>query len=279
MDGRRPSNYCRADVPEIIKMVVDHRIKISNFVLLICSFYCNKMRKTLHLTITLIILSIQLSGQQPLDTIYLKNGSVVYGTIRESSKNKYTIRTPDMFYFSFSADEVERFVSREKYKPDRGRPEGIGFNMESGLIIGSAEHAFPTLPSITPRITYTINTIHSVSVGIGFEVYDEPMLPLFAEYKINFSKKHFTPFCYVKGGGLFYLKSDEEDFYYSRDYKHGWTAGTGFGLSWPLGKYESYAQIGYRHSYMKYISDFEESYELTHIQNYNRLEISWGFKF
>jgi len=237
------------------------------------------MRKPLNLTITLIILSLKISGQQPLDTIYLKNGSVVYGTIRERSKNQYTIRTPDMFYFSFSPDEIERFVSREKYKPDRGRPEGIGFTMESGLIIGSAENAYPTLPSITPRITYTFKIIHSVSLGTGFEVYEEPMLPLFAEYKVNFSKKHITAFSYVKGGGLFCLTPDEKDFYYSRDFKPGWTAGTGLGLSWPLGKYESYVQVGYRHSYIKYISNSDYSYEFTHIQKYNRFEISWGFKF
>jgi len=241
--------------------------------------YRISMKKTLQLIIIPLLFSVEIVGQQPLDTIYLKNGSVVYGTIRESSENKYTIRTPDMFYFSFSPDEVERFVSREKYKPDRGRPEGIGFTMESGFIIGSAENAFPTLPSITPRITYTINTIHSVSVGTGFEVYDELMFPLFAEYKVNFSKKHVTAFCYLKGGGLFFLKPDEEDPYYNRDFKPGWTAGTGLGLSWPLGKYESYVQVGYRHSHTKYISEYQYIYQLSYIQYYNRLEISWGFKF
>jgi len=239
------------------------------------------MRKTLHLTIILFILGIQLYGQQPLDTLYLKNGSVVYGTLRENTKNIYTIRTPDKFYFSFSADEVDKFVSREKYKPDRGRPEGIGFTMESGFIIGSAEHAYPTLPSITPRITYTINNIHSMSLGSGFEVYDEIMLPLFAEYKVNFSKKPVTAFSYLKGGGLFFLKSDENDSYYSRDFKTGWTAGTGIGLSWPLGKYESYVQGGYRHSYMKSITNYKDqgAYQWTNIQYFNRFEISWGFKF
>ena len=237
------------------------------------------MKKALYIIIIPLLFSLEIVGQQPLDTIYLKNGSVVYGTIRESSKNQYTIRTPDMFYFSFSPDEIERFVSREKYKPDRGRPEGIGFTMESGFIIGSAENAFPTLPSITPRITYTFNIIHSVSLGTGFEVYEDAMLPLFAEYKVNFSKRKLTAFSYLKGGGLFYLKSDIEDSYYRCDFKPGWTAGTGFGLSWPLGKYESYVQIGYRHSYMKYISDYEYSGQLTHIQNYNRFELSWGFKF
>ncbi|MCX6335081.1 MAG: hypothetical protein NT092_12400 [Bacteroidia bacterium] len=237
------------------------------------------MKRIIFFAIIFIASSHFLAGQQTFDTLYLKNGSVVFGRIRENSENKFLIQTIDGFQFSFSPGEVDRFVSGIKYKKEMARPEGIGFTMQSGVLIGSAGEAWFALFSITPMITYTFNHIHSLSAGTGLEVYENLMLPLFAEYKINFTTKNVTPFYYLKAGGLFYLKSDEKGNYYNYDYKPGWTVGTGFGLTWPLSKYETYVQIGYRYSFVKKIMNYNNYDSYEEISNFHRLDISWGFKF
>jgi hypothetical protein len=230
----------------------------------------------------LIFISLQLAGQNPQDTIYLKNGSVVYGKILENSENLFRIETNDGYFFSFSPLEVERYIARVPAVKDLKKTRGFNFVMENGFLPGSGDKAFFLLFSITPMINYTFNPIHSLSVGTGLESYEEFMIPLVLEYKINFSDRNATPFFYAKAGGLFNLHADEGDENYNTDYKPGWTCGTGLGYSWPIANFESFVQIGYRYTHTCTV--INDNYQPQHQQftyktNLNRFEITWGFKF
>jgi len=240
------------------------------------------MKKINFVIFALIIFSSQLSGQKPLDTLYLKNGSVVYGNLRKSTENIFRIQTHDGFLFSFSKDEVDRFISKSASKPKYERPDGWGFSIQSGLNFGSGRESFFMLASVTPMVSYTVNPISTISAGTGLELYEELMLPLFLEYKVNFFEKNVTPFLYVKGGGLFFLSASEESDYYETDKRNGWTFGTGLGYSWPMANFESFIQIGYRHAYTYRVTiDKYGSYpvEYTDKDIFNRFEMTWGFKF
>ncbi len=97
------------------------------------------MKKINFIILALIIFSSQLSGQKPLDTLYLKNGSVVYGNLRKSTENNFRIQTRDGSLFNFSKDEVDRFISKAVSKPKYERPDGWGFSIQSGLNFGSGK--------------------------------------------------------------------------------------------------------------------------------------------
>jgi hypothetical protein len=238
-----------------------------------------QMKRVLFLSAMLAFTSIIIIGQHPQDTLYLKNGSVVYGKLVEKSKERFLIKTTDGFRFGFTPDQVERYYISKNPAEDISGPKGFGFTMQSGMLIGSGEDVFFFLFSFTPMLTYTINNIHSISAGSGVELYDGVMMPLFAEYKINFSEKRLTTFYYLKGGALLNLKADEKNDYYSRDYRPGSTFGTGLGVSWPFGRYDSYIQLGYRYSFIKSIYNNQGGYPNVEKYNINLLDITFGFKF
>jgi hypothetical protein len=241
------------------------------------------MKKIIFIILTMIIFPSQLQGQKPLDTLYLKNGSVVYGNIRNSTENNFRMQTPGGSLFIFSKDEVEKFISKTAYndKPEYERPSGWGFSIQTGLNFGSGNESFFMLFSVTPMVSYTVNPISTVSAGTGLESYEELMLPLFLDYKVNFFNKNVTPFLYVKAGGLLFLSNENID-YLETDHSKGWTFGTGIGYSWPMANFESFVQVGYRHSYTYRVKiDKYGPYPIEYPDEdiFNRFEITWGFKF
>jgi len=241
------------------------------------------MRNILILVSLFFCVSSQLIGQTTSDTLYLKNGSMVWGKIQERNKSRYSIKTQDGYIFTFAPEEVDRFIPGRELVGgyEVQRPRGIGFTMQSGMQIGPSDDVFFLLFSFTPMVTYTINNIHSLSAGTGVELYDEVMMPVFAEYKVSFSQKRLTPFFYIKGGVLISLAPDENTSYYSMDYRPGSTFGTGIGLSWPFGRYDSYIQAGYRYSFIHNFYEYKDGGGYEDVEEYyiNRLDITFGFKF
>lgn len=67
----------------------------------------------------LVSVTMQVSAQTAIDTLYLKNGSIVYGELRVKSKTQYEIKTSDGFLFSYSSLEVEKIV--KGLKPSRSK--------------------------------------------------------------------------------------------------------------------------------------------------------------
>jgi hypothetical protein len=211
---------------------------------------------------------------------------MVYGKLNGRSKTKYRIKTPDRLFFTFSHDEVDRYIPAILPVSSAVRERktgGINFIIECGIHVGSAEDNFPIHYSFSPMIDYSFNTFHSLSAGSGLEDWDKLMLPLFVEYKVNLSKKNVTPFLNFRIGVLIQLQSDVEDLQNTIDYRNGWTFATGFGLLWPLGNIESYVKMGYRYAYSRYIVTYLQAIPpygiIDHKQNFNCVEMKWGFEF
>jgi hypothetical protein len=244
------------------------------------------MNKSLIFTALLMFISLFARGQTSKDTLYLKNGSIVYGKIAGKTKTEYKIQTNEGYLFVFSADEVERFILATSTASDASRDrkiKGLSFIMESGIPIGSSDVGFPIHFTITPTIDYSFNLFHSISAGTGLEFWENLMLPIFAEYRISLSEKNVAPFLNFRIGGLVNLESDIDDMYYKSDHRGGWTFATGFGLLWPLGRIESFVKLGYRYAYTRTITTFSQTYPPYDIRdekmNFNCLEMKWGFKF
>ncbi len=240
------------------------------------------MKKSLILLIILAFISIQTYSQKGADALYLKNGSIVFGKIMEVKDKMYKIKTVDGFLFTFSADEVEKFTLAAKSEPTEMKisdPDGFGFGIESGMLLGSSENNFPILLAFNPMVTYTLSSRHTLGFVSGAEIYDEFYLPLTLEYRFNILKKDVSPLVYLRGGALVPIGGGASD----EDYKGGWTIGGGTGFRWPIKGFESYIKFGYRYSYLvhteenTYYSTFPVEY--TYQANFYRLEMKWGFKF
>jgi len=240
------------------------------------------MKRFLFLIISCIFISVQLIAQETADALYLKNGSIVYGKIVEVKDNLYRIKTADGFLFSFTSDEVEKFTLREKSEKKEIEikdPNGFGFGIETGFLIGEGNEHFPLLYVLNPMLTYTLKTNHTIEFVTGVEIFDQLYLPLQIEYRTNILKRNVSPFIYARGGGLIPLSGKNE----SEDFKGGWTFGVGSGFRWPIADFESYIKFGFRYGYTvntnsySYDTTFPVLY--TYHEIFYRFEMKWGFKF
>jgi hypothetical protein len=244
------------------------------------------MKKIIILIISLIFLPLQIQAQDASDVLYLKNGSRIYGKLVEVADNQYKMKTADGFLFTFSSSEIEKFVLGSKSEPKEVKiinPNGFGFGIESGFLLGSGNEHFFLLFSFNPMVTYTLNSRHTFGLVSGVELFDQFHVPLFLEYRYNILSKSVSPFIYARGGGLMSLGGDDS----YTDYKGGWSCGAGTGFRWPIGGYESYLKFGFRYAYTVYTEEnsymstypLEYTVKYTYHNNFYRLELKWGFKF
>jgi len=210
----------------------------------------------------------------------------VHGKLIEVRDGQYTIRTTDELLFTFSNDEVEKFILGEQSAPMEVRindPNGFGFGIESGLLLGSSNQNFPVLFSLNPMATFTFLNRHTLGAVTGIELFDQLTLPLLLEYRFNVLKADVSPFIYARAGGLVPLGGGESN----HEYKGGWTIGAGTGFRWPIAGFESYIKLGFRYgitfhkedSYWDYIDMMEYPADFTYQANFYRFEMKWGFKF
>jgi hypothetical protein len=69
------------------------------------------MKTVLIVTVILILMSLQATGQQSKDTLDLKNGSKSEGKLPEKSKSGYRLQTSDGVINTYSSNEIEKSVS------------------------------------------------------------------------------------------------------------------------------------------------------------------------
>lgn len=244
------------------------------------------MKKILTILIATIVFSFCAYAQQGKDVLFLKNGSVIYGSMTEIKDGRYTIATTGGLVFTYTTDEVEKFIIGGQSKSGNVQINdlnGLGFGIESGFLIGTSNQNFPLLFAINPMFTFTFADRNTVGLVSGIEAYDQLYLPILFEYRYNILNANVSPFIYAKGGGLIPLEVDDD----SEEYLGGWTLGLGTGFRWPVGGFESYIKLGFRYgytvhkedSYFNYIIEETLPANFTYQANFYRFEMKWGFKF
>ena len=241
------------------------------------------MKKHLISLILLTIIILPVSAQKIKDALYLKNGSVIYGKLLEISENKYRIQTSDGSLFNFQADEVDKFL-KETPRYDGRKTNVAGFALEAGLLIGSQNSDLNAPFSFNIIVNYTSFTKNIFGIGSGVEFLGSTFSPLFFEYRRLLNDRKTAPFIFFRGGALFHTGGDEESdpynqYYYPKDYKGGTSLGIGTGISWAREDMETYLSFAYRYAQTSYKQDNYNDIIYTYKNQYNRLEVKFGFKF
>jgi hypothetical protein len=243
------------------------------------------MKKLTFLTFLMIVFGIQGYSQKTKDVIYLKNGSVINGTLFEISDNQYKIRTIDKNIFVFNSVEVDRFVKEGPVFEGR-KKNGFGFALESGFLVGSQNSEYDAPFSFNCLVNYTTNVKNIFGVGSGVEFIGQTYTPVFVEYKRIISDRKTTPFVFFRGGGLTHIaKADESaNSIYSTgvqtNHKGGISLGIGTGISWAKEGSETYLSFAYRYAKTSYTQkEGYPSHDAKYNNYYNRLEVKLGFKF
>jgi hypothetical protein len=240
------------------------------------------MKKITVISILLIIIVLNLSGQKTKDVIYLKNGSMIYGTLIEISNNQYKLKGTDGSIFIYSSDEVDRYAKEIPEFAGR-KKTGMTFSLEAGLLVGAQSNEYPAPFSFNAVAGYTIAKNNTLGLGSGAEFLGKTFVPLFFEYRYTIRDKRVSPFLFMRGGFLFHAGSDEDpdnnNYYYKKDYEGGPSLTFGTGLSWSREDIETYLSFAYRYARMSYVQMEYNQQEVTYENNYNRLEVKFGFRF
>ncbi len=147
-----------------------------------------------------------------VDVVYLKNGSVIRGTIIEQVPNEsIKIQTSDGSIFAYQIDEVQKMTKEaatqyfgagrqwdNRFAAKRGY---AGFvDIGGGFAIG--DYAGPYAEITTSHGCQIIPYLF-MGVGFGFHYdleWDAAFVPVFADIRCNFLNSNITPFIGMKIG-------------------------------------------------------------------------------
>jgi hypothetical protein len=238
------------------------------------------MKKHLLALILLIIIGYQLSAQKTKDVLYLKNGSVINGTLIEINDNQYKIKTSDGSLYAYSLQEVDKYVKGTS-EYDGRKTSGGGFALEAGFMIGSQGSRYVMPFSFNCIAGYNINTSNFLGLGSGVEFLGQTFTPVFFEYKYLINDNKIAPFVFMRSGYLLHVGSGSEStndtypvYNAEHDYKGGGSLAIGTGISWGSSDMDTYLSFAYRYARTSY-----KQGNATYKNNYNRLELKFGFKF
>jgi len=140
------------------------------------------------------------------DIIYLKNGSVIRGTIVEQVPYRsIKIETADGSLFVYQMDEIEKIAketTRKNNKPTQssGLKRGYKGIVDLGYYFGVGDYSVDRL-NFNFINGYQVNPYFSFGVGTGVHYYlasgggdDQVLIPFFADLRVNFINKAVSPY-------------------------------------------------------------------------------------
>ena len=244
------------------------------------------MKRETLVVILLIMISLQLSAQRHKDALYMKNGSIIYGKLLEIADSKYKFQLSDGSLIIYPESDIDKMVKEVPSFQGR-RTDGLGMSLEAGLLLGAQNSDYDAPFSFSFLGTYTIKTKNILGIGSGVEFLGVPFVPLFMEYKYIVKDSKASPFFFARAGRLIHLADNNSDYdpyaYEKHDYRGGFSATLGTGISWAKEDVEPYLSFAYRYcrtsnkqnTYNNGSYDYDFKYE----NNYNRLEVKFGFRF
>jgi ABC-type antimicrobial peptide transport system permease subunit len=228
------------------------------------------------------------SQRQKENTVFLKNGEVVYGKIvSEDSINGLLIEN-DCGINLIKAQDIDSIWSRKNRISSLQKTKGF-FNLSSlALLFGEGRDGYVPVPSLTMVNGYQFNKHILAGLGIGYEYYEFGVMPLFLESKYIFKSDILTPFVSIKVGGAIPLQSHVDDNWGRSGNKTygGALFAPEVGVLLPIGNDALILSVGYHYQQLSYNSPtyywyLPESSEAKRrvFTNYNRISLRVSFLF
>lgn len=185
------------------------------------------MKKLILLFALLLCSTVSLFAQNYKEVVYLKNGSIIRGVIIEQVPNvSLKIQTQDGSLFVCQISEIEKITkeiqdnrrsSRSSFdlgESTYNQTRGYKGFVETGYSFGLDDHTTNRIELSTSH-GYQFNPYLFLGAGLGvsyFSEVNEAAVPLFADFRVNFTKKPSTPFANVQFG---YANGDIDGIYLS----------------------------------------------------------------
>ena len=240
--------------------------------------------------ILMALITFSSSAQKYLvDVISLKNGDIYRGKIVEQPDSEIVrINTLCHNTLNFNLDDISS-ISSEKINLHRSGLN-LPFDYESrgyvnitdfGLLVATGDNAQNAIFSVSSVNGYSFASRYIAGAGIGIELYETLMLPLYADMRVILLKNRVTPFVGLKAGYSFSLEDPEPNWNESYDSHGGFTWGMGAGIFvWTNERSSLEINVSYRYQAIRTETTYEWP-EKTSLftTKYNRLELRFGFSF
>ena len=189
------------------------------------------MRKILFI-ISVLFISVAFAQDNFDEVIYLKNGSILRGTIVEQIPNQTVkIQTKDGNVFVYNFSEVEKITKEESINKTR-RLKDEPLRLKKGFT-GMTELGVlfvPNIPffSFNQVIGSRISQHYSIGLGVGIDVNRYLLfVPITLDNRIYFLKNNLTPFLNLAPG--YALLTEGKGFN-----THSFTAKYGMGVEYKV---------------------------------------------
>ncbi|HEY0611807.1 MAG TPA: hypothetical protein VGD35_19180 [Chitinophaga sp.] len=208
------------------------------------------------------------------DVLYLKNGSVIKGTIIDSSAAAVKIENRIEDTLVYAAQDVERITRVPK--PLKISPRGFYGIMEAGIQFGEDQGAI--LRAIGG---YRFAWQWQAGVGIGLDDYSVQSAPVFADIRYDFSRKDQTLFVYTgAGASIPWPTKSQKGLEEPAKKTPGLYLHAGLGYKIRMKHNRSlHIAAGYAHAEMDIEYEWEGRTYRTYNYSYNRVTIALGYSF
>lgn len=243
------------------------------------------------------ILSLPLFAQKgKQDIVYLKNGSVIRGTIVLQDPGKLIkLKTSDNSLWVFTNEQIDSITKPLKV---RVLPKTGYYNLtETGFLAGDYSNATRAVFTLINLNSWRFKNGLSTGIGVGVELSEESYLPVVADLRYFHGEKRSVPFVSLQAGYSISLGGSYDQIIYAIDDRRmspviypgpipdysndpltasgGFLVNPAIGIQTPLNENLSMTfSAGYR--YMRY------SYTRTDYRldiDYNRLSLKIGLLF
>lgn len=179
------------------------------------------MKKLFLFLVTFVLMGQFAYSQKQQEIVYLKNGSVIRGTVIEQVPNKsIKVQTADGSIFVYQMNEVEK-MTKETSKNTSGTISvfqdsnitGYRGFVDFGYTVGLGDYGVGRI-ELTTSHGYQFNPYFFAGIGTGIHYYvqgvNTPLIPFFADLRGNFLEGPVVPFIGLKLG---YSCSIDDGFY------------------------------------------------------------------
>ncbi|MBS2096859.1 hypothetical protein [Carboxylicivirga linearis] len=242
------------------------------------------MKKNL-LLIVLLCSTLSVFAQKHKSTVYLKNGTVIKCEILEIIPDEGLKIQTGSHELMLSNQEIEKIeVNGKAERINNSQPitnKGFFNKTTVGILAGSSSNNEQAPFVLTSSMGYYILPKISAGLGTGIELYQEAILPVYAELQYFFNNNPKAPYLFTHGGWAFSIDDRKNTSSYEYNSMGGIRYGGGAGLRiWTHSGFGLVAEVGYQYQEIKTEkTEVYMNYKSTLYDQYNRLAIKLGFYF
>jgi len=240
--------------------------------------------KLLLLTCFLFLLLISPAmSQEKKDVIYLSDGSTLKGTVLEYLPGSHAkIEIAGSNVLTIPEDEISKIVLNETnaFNEKNENKSGLEFIQSLNLYTGSKQSA-----GFNSMLSYRFPCRFSAGIGMGFESFNQQVLPVYSEVSYYLMKGKFSPFLFARAGYAISVATEDPYAWNGVTYKGGILAGAGAGLQYQISDRNAvFLSVGFRYQKLRtetgnYWYEATPSNTIERIDHIKRLAFSLGFMF